>query len=345
MKLLVVRNDKLGDFMLAWPALALLKASLPQAKVHALVRDYTRPMAELCPWIDNIVLAPETGNGVKDWRTLIRLMRQQHYDAVITLFSTTPVATAAFAVGIPYRLAPATKLAQVFYNRRLAQRRSRSEKPEWEYNIDLVRKFLADHGITAAALPKTPYLQFPAAVTASLRQQFCHDHGIDQQARLVLIHPGSGGSASNLSLEQYATLAATLHSTRPLHFIIGCGPGEDFKAETLAALLESRPHTILRAGGIADYARHIACMDLFISGSTGPLHVAGALDVPTAAFYPRRRSATPLRWQTLNSPQRRLAFTPPDNAGESEMSAIDLTAAAEEICPCMDGIWREAGCR
>ena len=28
-RILVVRNDKLGDFMLAWPALALLAQSLP----------------------------------------------------------------------------------------------------------------------------------------------------------------------------------------------------------------------------------------------------------------------------------------------------------------------------
>ncbi|EJS87593.1 hypothetical protein AAUPMB_13376 [Pasteurella multocida subsp. multocida str. Anand1_buffalo] len=28
-KLLVVRNDKLGDFMLAWPAFAMLKQSNP----------------------------------------------------------------------------------------------------------------------------------------------------------------------------------------------------------------------------------------------------------------------------------------------------------------------------
>lgn len=331
MKLLVVRNDKLGDFMLAWPAFAALKACLPQSEVHALVRDYTRPMAELCPWIDHAILAPESGEGIGGWRTLVRQLRAARYDAVITLFSTSAVATACLAAGIPYRLAPATKFTQVFYNHRLVQRRSRSEKPEWEYNLDLVRRFFADHGIAAAALPPTPYLHFPADDITELRKKFCLEHGIDTQTRLVLIHPGSGGSASNLSLEQYATLAAALHGKQPLHFVIGCGPGEDFKAETLAALLETLPYTILHAGGIADYARYIACMDLFISGSTGPLHVAGALDVPTAAFYPRRRSATPLRWQTLNSPQRRLAFTPEVTAGESDMSGVKLEAAAQAI--------------
>ncbi|GAB4291832.1 MAG: glycosyltransferase family 9 protein [Thiohalomonadaceae bacterium] len=330
MKLLVARTDKLGDFMLIWPALALLKASLPQAEVHLLAREYTRPMAELCPWTDKVILLPEN-TGYLRWRALVQHLRSHNYDAIITLFSTTTIATAALAAGISYRLAPATKLAQVFYNRRLTQRRSRSEKPEWEYNVDMVRRFLADQAVVEAPLPAPPYLHFPVDEIAALRRQFCTDHGIGTDSRLVLIHPGSGGSASNLSVEQYATLATALHSQKPLHFVIGCGPGEEFKAEALAALLGELPHTILRAGGLADYARHIACADLFISGSTGPLHIAGALDVPTAAFYPRRRSATPLRWQTLNSPERRLAFTPPEEAGETDMSSIDVVAAAQAI--------------
>ena len=70
---------------------------------------------------------------------------------------------------------------------------------------------------------------------------------------------------------------------------------------------------------------------LFISGSTGPLHIAGALDVPTAAFYPRRRSATSLRWQTLNSEENRLGFMPPADADEQAMQRIDIDAAAKQI--------------
>jgi ADP-heptose:LPS heptosyltransferase len=83
--------------------------------------------------------------------------------------------------------------------------------------------------------------------------------------------------------------------------------------------------------GLAAFARRIAMADLFIAGSTGPLHIAGALDVPTAAFYTRRRSATALRWQTLNSPGRRLAFSPPPDAGQEDMGAVDVAAAAGRI--------------
>ena len=44
-KILVVRNDKIGDFMLAWPSFAMLKASLPDCQVTALVPKYTVALA------------------------------------------------------------------------------------------------------------------------------------------------------------------------------------------------------------------------------------------------------------------------------------------------------------
>ncbi len=40
-KILVIRNDKIGDFMLAWPSFAMLKNSLPECHITALVPSYT----------------------------------------------------------------------------------------------------------------------------------------------------------------------------------------------------------------------------------------------------------------------------------------------------------------
>ncbi|MGA7964469.1 MAG: lipopolysaccharide heptosyltransferase family protein, partial [Gammaproteobacteria bacterium] len=58
---------------------------------------------------------------------------------------------------------------------------------------------------------------------------------------------------------------------------------------------------------------------------------AGALDVPTVAFYPHRRSASAIRWQTLNSEDRLLAFMPPSQAAENDYAAIDMDAATAQI--------------
>ena len=55
-KILVIRNDKLGDFVQAFPAFAMLKASNPALKLTALVPDYTAPLAQICPYLDDVIL-------------------------------------------------------------------------------------------------------------------------------------------------------------------------------------------------------------------------------------------------------------------------------------------------
>ncbi|MCW9023529.1 MAG: glycosyltransferase family 9 protein [Gammaproteobacteria bacterium] len=328
-KILVVRNDKLGDFMLSFPTFALLKQSLPNTEIHALVPEYTQPMAEACEFIDHIVLDPGKDNNI--WQ-LVHKLRQQNYDAVITLFSTTRVGFAANLAGIPVRIAPATKLAQVFYNHRLKQRRSRSEKAEYIYNRDLAAYYLHLIGLGPVLKTQPPYLHFEESHVAHLRNKFCQKNQIPAKNKLIFIHPGSGGSAGNLSISQFAKLAQHLQSSKPFTIVISCGPAEFHSAETMAKLLPKTPHVIyLSEQGLRRFAEHLQFADLFISGSTGTLHVAGALNVPTVGFYTRRRSAISSRWQTLNSDNYRLAFSPPENAEEEDMSSIDIKEAAKQI--------------
>lgn len=331
MKVLVVRNDKLGDFMLAWPALAALKLSVPECRVHVLVSAYTADIARLCPHVDEIVIDPGERADAAERRAFMLALRQQRYDAAITLFSTTRIGLLLWRAGIPVRVAPATKLAQIFYNRRLTQRRSRSEKPEHAYNVDLVRNFLAGLGQTCQE-GRPPWLVFPRDETSALRASFCRERGIDPAAALVFIHPGSGGSANNLAVAQYAAIGRALNSADGHHLVISAGPGEIAQAQSLSAQLGESAHSVYHSTeGLERFARHIAFCDVFISGSTGPLHIAGALNRNTAAFYPRRRSSTALRWQTINEEGRRLAFSPPDAAAEDDMSRIDPQAAAASI--------------
>lgn len=329
-RILVVRNDKLGDFMLTYPAFAALKTALPDTTITALVSRYTADMAHACPWIDEVITDTSPQQDRYGAR-LAAILHQRHFDAAITLFSTGRIGFALWRARIPYRLAPATKLAQLFYNHRLVQRRSRSEKPEWQYNLDLAQQFLHDHALAVPAAHQPPFLHFDARQIDELRRTYCTQHGVAPDAKLILVHPGGGGSAVNLSLAQYAELIHALNGDGR-HFILSAGPGEERRVAELSELIADVAHsTYTSHQGLLDFARHLQFVDLYISGSTGPLHIAGALDIPTAAFYSRRRSATPLRWQTLNSPDKRLAFTPPDNASEMAMSSVDIGAAATQI--------------
>jgi len=318
--------------MLAWPALALLRKNLPDAHIAVLVPAYTEPLARVCPSIDEVIVDPRFKGEWRSGLGLARLIKPGRFDAVVTLFSRFDTALAVWLAGIPLRYAPATKLAQIFYNHRIPQRRSRSEKPEYEYNLELVKAFLKGQGIDAIRSVTPPFLQFPKKEVQTLEEEFRREQRIPSADRLIFLHSGHGGSANNLSLKQYAALARTLAAQPHVHLVLTTGPGEEARAQKLSDQLAGVPHSIARsADGLVVFAKRVQFAALFISGSTGPLHIAGALNRPTAAFYPRRRSSTALRWQTMNEPDKRLAFMPPDEAEEGDMAAIDVEKATIEI--------------
>lgn len=326
-RILVTRTDKLGDFMLTWPALALLRQAVPEVHIDVLVAEAVEEMASACPYVDGVVV--DRGG------TLMRIagqIRENRYDAALAFFVTGRVSAMLLAAGVPYRLAPATKLPQILFNHRLVQRRSRSAQPEHSYNSDLVRRLLSDHDIPCPCTPEPPYLWFDKGRLYSIRQGLSDRYGMPAESRLVVVHPGSGGSANNLSPGQYAMLGDRLACDDSLFILVTAGPGEKPRAERVAEAIGVHAAAVHEsAEGLIAFAQVLAVADVFISGSTGPLHIAGALDVPTAAFYPRRRSSTALRWQTTNQPDRRLAFSPPENANETDMAEVDVAAAAKMI--------------
>ncbi|WP_407331666.1 glycosyltransferase family 9 protein [Enterovibrio sp. 27052020O] len=328
-KILVIRNDKIGDFMLAWPAFAMLKQSMPSVEVTALVPSYTKALAELCPSIDKVLLDCGKNADKLSKKNLVKEVKANGFDASICLFSDSYNATLVWKSGIPFRLAPATKISQFLYNHRVTQRRSQSAKPEYEYNLDLVRAFLAKIGVEAKE-PSAPYLAFPTSEHAAQKSKLAQALAIDEKTPWLYVHAGSGGSANNLSLMQYADLVAGICEKTKVEVVLTAGPGEAEKAAELQALLSIKGIDSVvydKNDGLQDFTCSIACADVFIAGSTGPLHIAATLDVPTIGFFPAKRSATPLRWRPINSEGRHLAFAPPadkDKDVAADMSKIDV---------------------
>ncbi len=332
-RILIIRNDKLGDFMLAWPAFALIKNACPESTVIALVPEYTRPMAELCPWIDEVICDIQRKNPFFDGIKLASMIRSQTIDVSISLFSEFRTAFALWLARVPVRIAPATKIAQILHNVRISQRRSESLKPEYEYNLDLAQQFINLNGDKTDRTTQPPYLKINDTDTQQRKSNYLSEHGLGQDTKLIIIHPGTGGSAINLSLEQYTNLASDIATGKKCHFIITAGPAEHQIATKLDNMMHGLDRAIqLSQDGLVEFTKFITIADLFISGSTGPLHIAGATNTPTLAFYPYKKSATSLRWQTLNTSDARLSYS----GDESGMQSIDISRAANDAIGFLD---------
>ncbi|MGC7590832.1 glycosyltransferase family 9 protein [Bisgaard Taxon 46] len=341
-KLLVVRNDKLGDFMLAWPAFAMLKQSHPALKLTALVPKYTADLARLCPYIDDVIIDAGKNADKSAQLTTLEAVKAAKFDASINFFSDKYNALLVWKAKIPFRLAPATKLIQFLYNHRVTQRRSKSLKPEFEYNLDLARAFLQKNHI-AIVEPKAPYFTFEPSVVQNQREKLSHLLGLSLEKKWIFVHSGSGGSATNLSLEQYAELISGLLAQFDCQVVLTAGPNESEKAQALAQLVNN-PNVVVydKNDGLVDFSHSLACANVFIAGSTGPLHLSAALNIPTIGFYPSRRSATPLRWQPINDPEKHLAFSPQtaDKSRQMDLSLIEIPKVLMQAIPFVRRMWQ-----
>lgn len=317
--------------MLAWPALQTLHGSMPEAELTLLARAYTAPLADFCPGVTAVLNDPAVSGELANARAIARLLRPHRFDAAVALFSRFDIALGLRLARIPLRAAPATKLAQALYTHRLRQRRSQSLKPEWLYNVELAEFFLARLGIDRPVRARPPYLAFPPEATAGIRSALAARLGFDAAAPLVFMHAGHGGSSPTLPPSAFARIGRVLVASGAA-LVLSQGPADAAAVAAVREELGETPHGVYRSdGGLVEFSRHVAAADLFVSGSTGPLHIAGALDVATAAFYPRRRSASAVRWQTLNREGRRLAFMPPVSAREDDFAAIDPDRVTEQI--------------
>ena len=224
-KILVIRNDKIGDFMVCFPAFAMLKQSLPNVEITALVPSYTAPIAELCPSIDKVIIDASNKKDPVAFQNVLQAVKKEQFDAVISFVSDWYNAKLTWKSGIHYRLAPATKLFQFLYNHRLTQRRSQSAKAESAYNLDLARAFLEKQGIPVVE-PSVPYLQFSEQEIATQKTKLSKLLGISTACKWVFVHSSTGGSATSLSLEQYATLLNNLTEHFDCQVILTAGKGE-----------------------------------------------------------------------------------------------------------------------
>jgi len=326
-KILVVRNDKIGDFILALPAIQIIKKAFPNAIVTALVPNYTKDIAQSFAWIDEVIIDLKDPEKKQELTTELR---ERSFDVAICLFSDTYNATLVRQANIPIRVAPATKWVQFLYTHTLRQRRSQSRKPEFEYNLDLARYLINVLGGSYQA-PIEPMFHYGANVLAQQVNKL-KEIGISVERKRCFIHPVTGGSSNTLTLKQWGVLIVFLDNLDDFHFVVTAGPGEAPISKSLVDSLEDKVKLITlydKNDGVADFMCSIATADLFIAGSTGPLHIAGAMNVPTIGFYPRKSSATPLRWKTLNTDNRWLPFTP--NEEQNQLANIDMTTLFEDI--------------
>lgn len=291
MTILVVRTDKLGDFITALPTFYALKRHNPSYRIVACVAPLNRALAAACDFIDEVIV--DEGEPLFAFASKLRAVRA---DASITLFSNTRVALAQFLARIPRRIAPATKAAQYFYTNRIVQRRSRVEMAEYEYNLALGRVLCPE---IDTAVPQ-PLIVFAPNEIEEVYATFCRRFGVTKP--VAAFHPGFGGSSdANWTPEQYVELAKTAAEVEGVQVVLTFGPDETALMEEVQGMAGALPFIYYRSeGGLVAFAKLLASFKLFVSTSTGTYHLAAAVGTETMTFFADSLFASVKRWKAVS---------------------------------------------
>ena len=324
MNILIVRLGALGDIVHAIPAAAAIRAAMPNARIDWIVDARHSPVLELVTAIDRIVRIH--GRGVAAWSDAVRRLRETPYDVALDLQGLMKSAVLARVSGAS-RVAGFSiwhlreKGARPFYSEtdsgvRLppsheasADRRSLGGggQPDHDNHATehVIRKnlhLLRILGIQTDRI-EFPIARVPSAVAETLREQFAAQ-------KFALINPGAAWPNKRWPSDRFGAVAAFLREVRELRSIVLWGPGEEALAEEVVAA-SGGAAALAPPTSIQDISEIARLADLFVSGDTGPLHIAAAVGTPTVAI-----------------------FGPTDPARNGPWSSADETVTRYDACGC-----------
>ena len=291
-KILIIRNDRIGDLVLSLPALEILRRKFPEAKISLLCSEYASPIVRGNPNIDRL-LTGKPAHDESDFYDLLQDIKNLGADAAVTMVHSWKNLKLLKESGIPLRVGPWVKLtAPLYLNRPVRQHRSSAAKHEAQYNVDL----LAPLGVKRTVAP-------PAVIDVGSDLRIWAEDHLDVEFSgfspkpIVVIHPGMGGSALNWPEHHWAALTRMLAESGFFRVILSGGPGENALLDRVSAgFANILPVRKFLGRSLSEMMGILAVSSFVVAPSTGPLHVASALGVPVAGIYSPIREQCPERW-------------------------------------------------
>jgi ADP-heptose:LPS heptosyltransferase len=284
-KILLIRLDHIGDLLLTTPLIRALSRSghtvdlvTPKWLLALLVGN--PHVAEAFAMEEVVDRFPEKWRELGDW------IKARKYDCLL-LPNPNPrqLLWASWRSGTPSRLAMQAGLwGRVTGHRCLLVRRSLWRGRSYaDLQLDLARAL----GVPTDGLKPDYFCSAEERTGAGKILQAAFPAWSGEP--MVGIHPGSSGNSCNLPSATYGELAGRILERTDWRVVITGSSSEEglLKGWPKEVMDSSRVYNAIGAFDLRSLAAVISHMSRYIIGSTGPLHLASALGVPTlSAFCP-----------------------------------------------------------
>ena len=282
-RIIVSRTDSIGDVALTLPLCLWLKANVPRATLVYLCKRYTQDVVQCFKPVDEILLYEDLENA--DIETRNSLLQS---DLILHVFPNKKIASWAKQAGIQHRIGTSHRWFHwLNCNIRVSFTRKNSPLHEAQLNFNLLKPLGLD------TIPKFEELKL-------VKDQFVVPSEPDFfPPGYLILHPLSQGSAINYPLIHYVELAEML-SKRGKQVLITGTAKEGILIGTAFDHIAGVENVCgkFSLGGLISL---ISKAHALIACSTGPLHIAGILDIKAIGLFSSRIPIHPGRWKPLGN--------------------------------------------
>ena len=276
-RLLVVKpHDQLGDFLVATPALAALRARFPNAHITLVTREYLAPLARRQVAVDEVVVLPRGGFALARVVDLVGALGAPRPDAAFVLNSVSRSRTAD--------LVAATSGAALIAGRSaVGAGRPLAGSPGRESVYDVDVPVSAEHQVDRLLeLVRWTGADAPPRMTLAVRP----DEIVAREPTAVGFHPSAANELKCWPLESFVELAARLGAAGASPVVFDT-PKEPGPAQALGDGLKRRgiAAEFVPAGSLDAFIPQVAGLALMVCNDSGVMHVAAALGVPVLSFH------------------------------------------------------------
>ncbi len=283
-RILIVRPDRIGDVVLSTPLPREIKKNFPDCFIAVLVRKYTQDIYYNNPYVDKIILIDDTkDNSFKSFFRKVDEVRSYRFTHSLTLLPTERLNYLLFFAGIPYRVGVGHKFYQfITFTHYVSRNKYIPLRHEADYCMDLARKI----GVISNDISTEIFLTDEEKnKVQEIRNKF-----LGTKKYLVGIHTTSGNSAPNWTYQTYRQLIEKLIERNDIQLIV-----------TDDKLINGKEHTenvVYPNLGLSlrESFLNFSALDLLISASTGPMHLAAALKVKTLSMFCPLIACSPQLW-------------------------------------------------
>jgi ADP-heptose:LPS heptosyltransferase len=319
----IEQSAGLGDVVSCMPMAALLKRQFPQVRIVFVARSYARPLVEACVHIDGFIDAEAVLAEPE-------LLAQERVDVFISPFLAQAWGVAARRAGIRCRIGNLRRPRTLKWaNRFIWQGTRGSPLHVANMNLRYLRPLGIDARLDREVLAGLMGLERPQPLAPALAD--CMD-----AARCnIILHPKSNKNGREWPAHRYDRLVDLLPADRFNILLTGsAGERTEIVRECPRLLARGGVTDLMGKTSLAQLIALTAAADGFVASGTGPLHIAGALGIPTLGLFPGRRNANEQRWHPIGRKADALSYRTVCAPGRGHCPQ----PYTGEACACMLGI-------